>query len=121
MKGNVQTRFQRGRGTRDQIANICWIMEKPRELQKNSASLTKLKPLTVWITANYGKFLDSGISDHLTCLLGNLYTAQESTVEPDMEQLTGSKLGKEYDNAVYCHLVYLTYMQSTPHEMLEES
>ena len=38
-----------------------------------------------------------------------------------MEQLTGSKLGKEYDNAVYCHLAYLTYMQSTPHDMLEES
>ena len=47
MKGDVQTKFQRGRGTKDQIANIRWIMEKPRELQKNSASLTKLNPLTV--------------------------------------------------------------------------
>ena len=47
------------RGTRGQIANICWIIEKAREFQKNSAfaSLTTLKPLTVWITTNCGKFL----------------------------------------------------------------
>ena len=48
------------------------------------------------------------MSDDFTCLLGNLYMAQESTVQADMEQLTGSKLGKEYDNDVYCHLAYLT-------------
>ena len=56
----VQTRFRKGRGTRDQIANICWIIAKSREFQKilsTSASLTTLKPLTVWITANCGKFL----------------------------------------------------------------
>ena len=55
---------------------------------------------------------EMGISDHLTCFLRNLYAGQEAT-EPDMEQQTGSKLGKEYDKAVYCHPVYLTYMQST--------
>ena len=55
---NVQARFQRGRGTRDQIANICWIMEKAREFQENIyfASLTMLKPLPVWITTKCGKF-----------------------------------------------------------------
>ena len=53
---------------------------------------------------------EMGIPDHLTCLLRNLYVGQE---ELDMEQWTGSKLGKEYINAVYCHLAYLTYMQST--------
>ena len=54
---NVQAGFRKGRGTRDQIANICWIMEKAREFQKNiSALLTMPKPLTVWITINYGKF-----------------------------------------------------------------
>ena len=52
-----------------------------------------------------------GISDHLTCLLRNLYAGQEVT-ELDMEQQTGSKLGKEYIKAVYCHPAYLTYMQS---------
>ena len=55
---DVQAGFRKGRGTRDQIANICWIMEKAREFQKSttSALLTMPKPLTVWITTNYGKF-----------------------------------------------------------------
>ena len=54
----VQGGFRKGRGTRDQIANIHWIMEKAREFQKTSISalLTMPKPLTVWITINYGKF-----------------------------------------------------------------
>ena len=55
---DVQAGFRKGRGTRDQIANIHWIVEKVREFQKTStfALLTMLKPLTVWITANCGKF-----------------------------------------------------------------
>ena len=53
-----------------------------------------------------------GIPDHLTCLLRNLYAGQEAT-ELDMQQWTGSKLGKEYIKAVYSHSAYLTYMQST--------
>ena len=54
---DVQTGFRKGRGTRDQIANICWIMEKARQFQKTiSALLTMPKPLTVWITINCGKF-----------------------------------------------------------------
>ena len=56
---NVQAGFRKGRGTRDQIANICWIMEKAREFQKKtsiSALLTMPKPLIVWITINCGKF-----------------------------------------------------------------
>ena len=56
---DVQAGFRKGRGTRDQIADIHWIIEKAREFQKNtySSSLTMLKPLTVWITTNSGKFL----------------------------------------------------------------
>ena len=55
---DVQAGFRKGRGTREQIANICWIIEKAREFQKNInfALLTMLKPLTVWITINCGKF-----------------------------------------------------------------
>ena len=55
---DVQAGFRKGRGPGDQIANICWIMEKAREFQKTSISalLTMPKPLTVWITINYGKF-----------------------------------------------------------------
>ena len=55
----VQAGFRKGRGTRDKIANICWIIKKAREFQKNiftSALLTMPKPLTVWITKNCGKF-----------------------------------------------------------------
>ena len=56
---DVQAGFRKGRGTRDQNANICWIIEKAREFQKTSSSalLTMPKPLTVWITINSGKFL----------------------------------------------------------------
>ena len=57
---DVQAGFRKGRGTRDQIANICWIIKKAREFQKKtsiSALLTMPKPLTVWITTNCGKFL----------------------------------------------------------------
>ena len=56
---DVQTGFRKGRGTKDQTANICWVIEKARELKKKkstSASLTTPKPLTVWITINCGKF-----------------------------------------------------------------
>ena len=79
---DVQARFRNGRGTRDQIANIHWIIEKAREFQKTSISilLTMPKPLTVWITINWKILKEMGIPDHLNCLLGNLYAGQEATV-----------------------------------------
>ena len=57
---DVQAGFRKGRGTRDQIANICWIIEKAREFQKTSISalLTLPNPLTVWMTTNCGRFLN---------------------------------------------------------------
>ena len=61
---------------------------------------------------------EMGIADHLTCLLRNLYADQEATVRICMEQQTGSKLGKEYVKAVYCHHTYLTCMQSTSCKIL---
>ena len=77
-----------------------------------SALLTTPKPLTVWIITKLWKILKvMGIPDHPTCLLRNLFAGQDET-ELDMEQHTGSKLGKEYIKAVYCHHAYLTYMQS---------
>ena len=107
----MQAGFRKGRGTRNQIANICWITEKAREFQKNSSPvlLTLLKPLTVYGNKLWKFLQEMGIPDHPTCLLRNLYAGQEAT-EPDMEQWTGSKLGKEYITAVYCHPVYSTYM-----------
>ena len=60
---------------------------------------------------------EKGIPDHLTCLLRNLNAGKKQQLEPDMEQQTGSKLGKEYVKAVYCHPAYLTYMLSISWEM----
>ena len=73
----VQAGLRKGRGTRDQIANVCWITEKAREFQKTStsASLTSLNPLT---TTNCGKFLKRW--EYQTCILQNLYAGQEATV-----------------------------------------
>ena len=77
-----------------------------------SASLTVLKPLTGWIKTNCGKFLEMGIPDHLTCMQD-----KKQQLESDMEQLTGSKLGKEYVSVVYCRTAYLTSMQSISYTM----
>ena len=67
---DIQAGFRKGRGTRDQIANIFRIIKKPREFQKTSISdlLTTPKPLTVWITANWKILQEMGIPNHLTCL-----------------------------------------------------
>ena len=80
---DVQAGFRKGRGTRGQIANIRWIMEKAESSRKTSISalLTMPKPLTLFITINCEKILKKmGIPDHLTCLLRNLYAGQEATV-----------------------------------------
>ena len=81
---DVQAEFRKGRGTRDQIANICWIIEKAREFQKNIyfCFLPMPKSLTVWITTNWKILREMGIPDHLTCLLRSLYP-QEATVRTE--------------------------------------
>ena len=89
-----QAGFRKGRGTRDQIAKILWIIEKAREFQKN----------IYFCFVDYAKAFDCvdhqklwkirkemGIPDHLTCQLRNLYAGQEAQLELDMEQQTGSK------------------------------
>ena len=101
---DVQAGFRKGRGSRDQIANIHWIIEKGREFQKS----------IYFCFTDYAKAFDCvdhnklwkilkeiGVPNHLTCLLRNLYARQEATVRMDMEQQTGSKLGKEYVKTVY--------------------
>ena len=112
---DVQAGFRKGRGTRDQIANIHWIIRKAREFQKN-IYLCFIDYTKAFDYVDHNKLWkilkEMGISDHLTCLLRNLYAGQEAT-ELNMEQQIGSKLGKEYVKAVYCHPAYLTYMQST--------
>ena len=113
---DVQAGFRKGRGTRDQIVNICWIIEKSRNFQENiyfcfidyAKAFNCVDHNKLWYVLQ-----EMGIPDNPNCLLRNLYAGQE----PDMEQQTGSKVGKEYIKAVYCHPDYLTYMQSTLCEM----
>ena len=100
--------FTKSGGTGDQIANICWIMKKAGNSRKAStfASLTTLKPLTMWIITNWKILKDTGVPGHLSRLLRHLYAGQEET-EPNMKQLMSSKSEKEYIKAVYCHPAYL--------------
>ena len=80
---DVQAGFTKDRGTRDQIANICWIMEKAREFQKNIyfCSIDYAKAFDCVDNNKLWKILkEMGIPDHLTCLLRNLYAGQEATV-----------------------------------------
>ena len=85
---DVQAGFRKARGTRDQIANICWIIEKPKEFQK-----------IIYFFIDYAKAFDCvdhnklwkilkkmGIPDHPTCLLRNLYEVKKQQIELDMEQ-----------------------------------
>ena len=112
----VQAGFRKGRGMRDQIANICWIIEKAREFQKN----------IYFCFIDYAKAFDfvdhnilwkilreMGIPDHLTCLLRNLYAGQEATVSTGFGITDWFQIRKGVHKAVYCHPAYLTSMQST--------
>ena len=96
---DVQAGFREGRGTRDQIANIHWIIKKAREFQKSIYVCTLLtipKPLTVWITINYGKFWKRW--EYQTtwpaCLLRNLYAGQEATVRTGHGTTDSFQIGK---------------------------
>ena len=91
---DVQDGFRKGRGTRDQIANIRWIIEKAREFQKNIyfCFIDCAKAFDCVDHNKLWKILqEMGIPEHLTCLLRNLCAGQEETVELDMEQQIGSK------------------------------
>ena len=91
---DVQAGFRKGRGTRDQIAIIRWIIEKAREFQKNIyfCFIDHIKVFDCMDHNKLWKILqEMGISDHLTCLLRYLYAGQGQWLELDMEQQTGSK------------------------------
>ena len=91
---DIQAGFRKGRGTRNQTANICWIIKKAREFQKTSISalLAMPKPLTVWITTNCGKFFKRW--DYQTTLSASweiCMQVKKQQLELHMEQQTGSK------------------------------
>ena len=107
---DVQAGFRKDRGTRDQTANIHWIIEKAREFQKN-IYLCFIDYAKAFDCVDHNKLWKASkeieISDHLTCLLRNLYGDQEATVRTLLEQLIGSELRKEYGRTICSHPVYL--------------
>ena len=110
---DVQAGFRKGRGTRDQITNICWIIKKAREFQKNiyfcfidyAKAFDCVDHNKLWEILN-----EMGIPDHLTCLLRTCTQVRKQHLELDIEQQTDAKSGKECIKATYCHLAYLTCM-----------
>ena len=117
---DVQTGFRKGRGTRDQIANIHWILGKKREFQENIyfCFIDYGKAFDCMITTNCGKFLKRWeyqitlIASWKTCM-----QVKKKQSDPDVEQQIASKLGKEYIKGVHYHSAYLTSLQSTSHEI----
>ena len=117
---DVQAGFRKGRGTRDHIANIFWIIEKAREFQKNIyfCFIDYAKAFVVWITTNCGKFFKRWEYQTTLPISWEIcMQVKKQQLEHDMKQWTGSKLENEYVKAVYCNPAYLTFMQSTSCEM----
>ena len=117
---DVQAGFRKVRGTRDQMANICWLIKKAREFQKNNyfCFIDYAKAFDYVEHTHSGKFFKS--REYQTTLTDSweiCMQVKKQQLELDMEQ-TGSKLGNEDIETVYCHLAYLTYMQSTSCKML---
>ena len=111
---DVLVAFRKGRGTRDQIASICWITEKARVPEKHLFCFTDYTKAFDCVEHNkLWKILhEMGLPDHLPCLLRNLYAGQEATVRTGHGTIDWFQIGK-YIKVVYCHPSYLTYMQST--------
>ena len=120
---DVQAGFRKDRGTRDQIANICWIIKKAKEFQKN-LYFYFIEYINAFDYVDHNKLWkilqEMGISDHITVptFWENCMQIKKQELKPDIEQWTGSKLGKEYVKAVYCHPDYLTSMQNISWETL---
>ena len=101
---DVQARFRKGRGTRDQIANIRWIIEKAREFQKNIyfCFIDYTKAFDCVDHHKLWKILkEIGIPDHLTCLLRNLYAGQETTVRTGHGTTDWFQIGKGVTSRLY--------------------
>ena len=117
---DVQAGFRKGRGTRDQISNILWIMEKAREFQKNIyfCFIVYAKAFDCVDHNKLWKILkEMGIPDHLTCLLRNLYAGQEATIRTGHGTTDWFQIGKGVCQGCILSPAYLTSMQSTSRKM----
>ena len=118
---DVQAGFRKAVEPEVKLSISIGSSKKQESSRKTSTSalLTRSKPLTVWITKNYGNFLKR--LEYQTTLPASweiCMQVKKQQLKLDMKQPTGSKSGKEYIKAVYCHTAYLTYMQSASCEML---
>ena len=117
---DVQAGFRKGRGTRDQIANIRWIIKKATELQKNiyfcfidyAKAFDCVDQSKVWKILKEMEYQTTLPASWEICM-----QVKKQQLELDMEQQSSSKLGKGYVKAVYCHCAYIIYIQSTSCEM----
>ena len=115
---DVQAEFRKDRGIRDQITNIHWIIKKAREFQKNICIINYVKAFDcvghnkLWRTLKKIEYQTTFPASWEVCM-----QVKKQQLEPDMEQWTGSKLGKEYIKAVCCNPAHLTSMQSTSCKM----
>ena len=120
---DFQAQYWRGRGARDQTANISWIMEKTKEFQKNiyfcfidyakAFDCVDHKKTAEYFLKGW-EYQTTSPASWETCMQD-----KKQQLEPDMDQQTGFKLGKQYIKAVYCHPAYLISMQSTSCKMLD--
>ena len=114
---NVQAGFRKGRVTRDQFANICWIMEKARQFQKNVyfCFIDYAKAFDCVDHNKLWKILkEMGIPDHLTCFLRNLYSVQESTVRAGHGTTDWLQIGKGIcQGCILSPCLFNFYIQST--------
>ena len=113
---DVQGGFRKGRGIRDQIANIRWIIEKARQFQKN-VYFCFIDYAKVFDYVDHNKqwkiLKEMGIPDHMTCLLRNLYAGQEATVLSGHETTDWFQIGKGVRQGCILSPCLLTYMQRT--------
>ena len=111
---DVQAGFRKGRGTRDQISSIRWIIEKAREFQKSTYFCFYAKASDC---VDHNKLKNSSRDGNTRPPdqppENSVYRSRNNSLELDMKQQTGSISGKEYMKHIYCHPAYLTYMQST--------
>ena len=117
---DVQAGFRKSTGTRDKIANIHWIIKKAREFQKNiyfcfidyAKAFDYVDHSKLWNSLKEMEYQTTWPASWEICM-----QVKKQQLELDLEQQTGSKLGKEYVKAVYCHPAYLIYMHNTTCEM----
>ena len=109
---DVQDGFRKDRGTRDRIANTCWITEKAREFQRNFCFIDYVKAFDCADHNDFWKILKvMGIPDHLTCVLRNPYAGQKVTIRIRYGTMDWFKIGKEHQGCILSPCLFNLYAE----------